>query len=1203
MNKNPFVTTPAYNPQQPPLPPGPPPPQPAQPDYSAYWAAATAAQHAQTPAVGTFTPHWSTSQPAQPARPTPEQSALYANYGYGGQQNLAWQQQQQQQQRQAQPHFQPPPPVVQPPPQPPPQPAYNPYQPQAGAYQQPYVPQPGPAAQHAPQTTFQSHVPPPQQFQQPQQQPFFHPQQQQPRLNNRNIHQTSPQQFPPAKRPRFDSPNQHRGSAPPQPQFQPPPPPPMQQGGGMSSFGPGPGQGHHSRGGGPSLAQLSMGAGRGGYGGSRGGSNAGRGRGVPMGMNRGGNRSRGGGMYNNMGGRGGGGGGGQGGGSFRGHGSNRGFGNRDNRRGGSFSAGGGQGYSHGYQQQQPHHYQQQNYSSSSFRGRNQGFSSSRGGRHDASVMHSAKDSGVLMSSSFSSGKKDENRRTLTDFKIIGLEIRDLSWSWGVSLPDSVEPAVKVENENPQNENPSSSEPSADAQASEAISASPSVKVEGVTVNSDDALMDSTKSAEDVAIPGEATKMEETSFIPPPPSRIRIYFHTPVTADDAHPITPQSSFSLGSSSAANTRKGKRKKLEDDDGDAEDGRGPPPPPPGAEHDGVSVAASVDYDVENAAGRDSVAPSVAETVSEGDWLMAAIGGEEGEGDGDDSHFSDVKDYHDPHIGGGEYGNGYDDMQGDGHDDYHMLGDDDAQGSVDEQYENVLNAELGSMSSASHGPNGVHSTESLPLNGPADVSSDVAAHRQENGVPAVNGKAHQEVGPEILPDVQSAPPESSVVHDVSAAVVSPSVEPTSVPPADVANSTPHVDAQAPSESTSHSGGAPLQATDSIASTVPDTNVQDPNLSSSTTANKGDAADTADAIEAELLMEPTQPAQEEFSQLDVPTTEPSASPVSHTLVSPSCPPSTTISEPSNSQSPQKTDGKAGKTASANRLSISFAAGTRRLVIDAEIVDKLKVFRGEGRIEVYMNVDKDDAGGFKGIMIEGFSEATSSYVPLEISEDPDADPTVPAFSKVSLPAKVTLIGHLDRERPLSEPKWVKTGDVQEWLRSMFGRMFWVAGDAADGWEKKIEVADPDPPPTIWTLLEAWAGNSSVGLVNERQRFLRTHMTETDNILEILLRLVRGERSSYNQNTPTISAPSVSGPLLSALSQGSAHGAQQTHVSLAVLAIFRLAVEYAKKAAPDTGKGEAEARVGEIIRCLPSHLIYKSLDGIFKEWRVEKKGGR
>lgn len=147
------------------------------------------------------------------------------------------------------------------------------------------------------------------------------------------------------------------------------------------------------------------------------------------------------------------------------------------------------------------------------------------------------------------------------------------------------------------------------------------------------------------------------------------------------------------------------------------------------------------------------------------------------------------------------------------------------------------------------------------------------------------------------------------------------------------------------------------------------------------------------------------------------------------------------------------------------------------------------------------------------------------------------------------------------------------------------------------------PPTIFTVLEAWAGNSSVGTQIERQRFLRTHMTETDNVLEVLLRLVRGERASYSQSSSGISAPSVSGPLLSALSPGSAHGAQQTHVSLAVLAIFRLAVEFAKKAKGDEGKTEVEERVGEIIRSLPSHLIYKSLDGIFKEWKVEKKGGR
>jgi len=56
-----------------------------------------------------------------------------------------------------------------------------------------------------------------------------------------------------------------------------------------------------------------------------------------------------------------------------------------------------------------------------------------------------------------------------------------------------------------------------------------------------------------------------------------------------------------------------------------------------------------------------------------------------------------------------------------------------------------------------------------------------------------------------------------------------------------------------------------------------------------------------------------------------------------------------------------------------------------------------------------------------------------------------------------MLVYLDTERPLSEPKWVKSGDVQEWLKSMFGRMFWASGEsAADGWEKKIGVIDPDP---------------------------------------------------------------------------------------------------------------------------------------------------
>lgn len=90
------------------------------------------------------------------------------------------------------------------------------------------------------------------------------------------------------------------------------------------------------------------------------------------------------------------------------------------------------------------------------------------------------------------------------------------------------------------------------------------------------------------------------------------------------------------------------------------------------------------------------------------------------------------------------------------------------------------------------------------------------------------------------------------------------------------------------------------------------------------------------------------------------------------------------------------------------------------------------------------------------SEATKTYTPLLMSSEAyESDPMLPPFLKCSSSSKLVLLVHLDAEKPCAETKWVKSGDLQEWLKTMFGRMFWTTGDA-DGWEKKIEVVDPDP---------------------------------------------------------------------------------------------------------------------------------------------------
>lgn len=117
------------------------------------------------------------------------------------------------------------------------------------------------------------------------------------------------------------------------------------------------------------------------------------------------------------------------------------------------------------------------------------------------------------------------------------------------------------------------------------------------------------------------------------------------------------------------------------------------------------------------------------------------------------------------------------------------------------------------------------------------------------------------------------------------------------------------------------------------------------------------------------------------------------------------------------------------------------------------------------------------------------------------------------------------------------------------------------------------------------------------------MCETDNVLEVLLRLVRGGGGG-GSSMPLSTANIPVGPLLATFNDSGPQAAHQNPLSLAVLAMFRMALDFAKRG-PDPEKDSAEVRVqmGEIVRSLPSHLLNKSLDGMFREWKAEKKGNK
>lgn len=182
-------------------------------------------------------------------------------------------------------------------------------------------------------------------------------------------------------------------------------------------------------------------------------------------------------------------------------------------------------------------------------------------------------------------------------------------------------------------------------------------------------------------------------------------------------------------------------------------------------------------------------------------------------------------------------------------------------------------------------------------------------------------------------------------------------------------------------------------------------------TMENGMENETASATDGNMEEHKDDQAQESLAvDVEIPDTdhlpEPPASPTSNTLPSNS---STStygeISSPTGKEEP-----KAGRTPSANRLSISYAGGNRRLVVDAEVVETLKVYRQEGRIEVVMTLTKDGEDGLKGIQVRSMAFRTLNYTLISHTSSRDClIPQNPIFLSKQLQStliQIRLCHHL-----------------------------------------------------------------------------------------------------------------------------------------------------------------------------------------------------
>ena len=233
---------------------------------------------------------------------------------------------------------------------------------------------------------------------------------------------------------------------------------------------------------------------------------------------------------------------------------------------------------------------------------------------------------------------------MTDFKLVAIEIKQLGWSWG-AIPSSQKVDLTVE---PNHESPGPIKTEADEKvSSETDPAQPPSDMglddSNADMKAEPSELDSLPPKPDLSLP-PVPHGGDAPTVPSPPSRVRIYFHTPVTPKDSMPIPHASAVPVDLSALATSqgspRKGKRKRVDDEEDDVAENRAPHP---SAAHqdDAVSVTTHPDQD----GFRGSSAPSIGESTSEGDWLMAAIGEGSNDGDGPDPSHPPPHDSHMAH------------------------------------------------------------------------------------------------------------------------------------------------------------------------------------------------------------------------------------------------------------------------------------------------------------------------------------------------------------------------------------------------------------------------------------------------------------------------------------------------------------------------------------------------------------------------------
>ena len=196
---------------------------------------------------------------------------------------------------------------------------------------------------------------------------------------------------------------------------------------------------------------------------------------------------------------------------------------------------------------------------------------------------------------------------------------------------------------------------------------------------------------------------------------------------------------------------------------------------------------------------------------------------------------------------------------------------------------------------------------------------------------------------------------------------------------------------------------------------------------------------------------------------------------------------------------------SLNRIFLSFAANRKRLAIDAEAVKSVRIHRSQHWIEICIDpcrqVDQTARKKGEGYLVcrgtlletrakgqENYTAVTrddiaSAWQAASSTEGEEHLELPPFFRLAELSTDLVLHVHLDPSAPLPEPMWLRNNSINELLAMLQRGSTAIAGQSETAvsvgtaqhvWAGKIDVLDPDPPPSMSTLLYAWVKESFIG---------------------------------------------------------------------------------------------------------------------------------